>query len=106
MGRAEAGSTGRALFDAALTGGARALGVATAGLAEGCAADIVTLDGDHPALIDRDGDSILDAFIFGGGHRAIDCVWRYGKKVVSGGRHVARDRCRARFRAAMARLLA
>ncbi|HEV2546535.1 MAG TPA: formimidoylglutamate deiminase [Stellaceae bacterium] len=106
MSRAEGGSTGRALFDAALTGGARALGVATAGLAEGAAADIVTLDHDHPALIDRAGDAILDAFIFGSGHSAIDCVWRYGKKVVSGGRHVARDRCRARFRAVMARLLA
>ncbi len=106
MSRSEGGSTGRALFDAALTGGARALGVATAGLAEGAAADIVTLDRDHAALIHRDGDAILDAFIFGGGQRAIDCVWRYGKKIVNGGRHVAHDRCRARFRAAMARLLA
>ena len=106
MSGAEGGSTGRALFDAALTGGARALGVATAGLAESAAADIVTLDRDHPALIDRAGDAILDAFIFGGGQSAIDCVWRHGAKLVSGGRHVARDRRRARFRAAMARLLA
>jgi formimidoylglutamate deiminase len=106
MSRAEAGSTGRALFDAALTGGARALGVATAGFAEGAGADIVTLDLDHPALIDREGDAILDAFIFGGGQGAIDCVWRYGAKVVCDGRHMARDRCRARFRTAMAGLLA
>jgi formimidoylglutamate deiminase len=106
MSRTEEGSTGRALFDAALTGGARALGVETVGLGEGAAADIVTLDLDHPALIDREGDGILDAFIFGGGQGAIDCVWRYGAKVVSDGRHMARARCRARFRAAMARLLA
>jgi formiminoglutamate deiminase len=106
MSRAEGGSTGRALFDAALAGGSRALGVATAGFAERAAADIVTLDRDHPALIDRTGDVILDAFIFGGGQRAIDCVWRHGNKVVSGGRHVARDRCGARFRAVMARLSA
>jgi formimidoylglutamate deiminase len=106
MSRAEGGSTGRALFDAALAGGTRALGIATAGLAEGATADIVTLDLDHPALIGRAGDAILDAFIFGGGQSAIDCVWRYGNKLVSGGRHVARDRCRARFRAAMVRLLA
>jgi formimidoylglutamate deiminase len=106
MSRAEGGSTGRALFDGALAGGSRALGVATAGLTAGSAADIVTLDRNHPALIDRAGDAILDAFIFGGGQSAIDCVWRHGSKVVSGGRHVARDRCRARFRAAMARLSA
>lgn len=106
MSRAEGGSTARAVFDAALAGGSRALGVATADLAEGAAADIVTLDRHHPALIDRDGDAILDAFIFAGGQSAIDCVWRYGKKVVSEGRHAARERCRARFRAAMARLLA
>jgi formimidoylglutamate deiminase len=105
MSRAEGGSTGRALFDAALAGGSRALGIATAGIAEGAAADIVTLDREHPVLAGRDGDAILDAFIFGAGQNAIDCVWRYGNKVVSGGRHVARDRCRARFRAVMARLL-
>jgi formiminoglutamate deiminase len=102
----EGGSTGRTLFDGALAGGSRALGIERAGLAVGAAADLVTLDPDHLALTDRSGDDILDAFIFAGGQNAIDCVWRHGTKLVSGGRYIARNRCSARFRTAMARLLA
>jgi formiminoglutamate deiminase len=41
------GSTGRALFDAALRGGAAALGVNAGGLAVGAPADVVTLDPEH-----------------------------------------------------------
>ena len=105
MSRSEGGSTGRALFDAALAGGSHALGIEHAGLAAGAAADLVTLDPDHLALVGRSGDDILDGFIFAGGQNAVDCVWRHGTKLVSGGRHIARERCRARFRATMARLL-
>ena len=65
-------------------------------------------DGQQPqASLTRGSDGVLyGTTAFGGGQGAIDCVWRYGAKVVSDGRHMARDRCRARFRAAMARLLA
>ena len=103
--RCGGGSAGRALFDAALAGGSHALGIEHAGLAAGAAADLVTLDPDHLALVGRSGDDILDGFIFAGGQNAVDCVWRHGTKLVSGGRHIARERCRARFRATMARLL-
>ena len=43
-------STGRALLDAALAGGAQATGV-DGGLAVGRPADIVSLDAGHPALV-------------------------------------------------------
>jgi formimidoylglutamate deiminase len=105
MAAPEGGSTGRALFDAAVGGGARALGVAHPGLAEGAAADIVSLDAAHPSLAGRVDDAVLDGFIFGGGQGAVDCVWRRGVKLVSGGRHIERKRHRARFRQALARLL-
>lgn len=80
-------STGRALFDNALAGGAQALGQVS-GLKEGAPADIVTLDASHPALAARTGDAVLDSWIFAGG--AVDCVWRHGRKVVAHGRHEKR----------------
>ena len=49
LGKAN-GSTGRALFDEALRGGAQALGAGPAGIAAGDAADLVSLDAAHPTL--------------------------------------------------------
>lgn len=104
---ATGGSCGAALFSAALAGGAQALGT-EAGLAEGCSADIVSLDASHPSLCGRGGDSLLDSWIFAAGRGAtggaIDCVWRRGQRVVTGGRHHAREAIAARYRAALARL--
>ncbi|HWE05949.1 MAG TPA: amidohydrolase family protein [Rhizomicrobium sp.] len=101
---AQGRSTGRALFDGALAGGAQALGQAIAGIREGASADLVSLDANDPALAGRIGDSILDSRIFAGA--AIDCVWRHGEKRVSGGRHHTRDEISARYRRTLERLLA
>ena len=98
-------SSGAALFSGALAGGAQALGAAM-GLAEGNAADLVTLDADHPALIGASGDQWLDQWIFAGGRGAVDGVWRRGCQVVSGGRHVARDAIAQTYRNTLTRLLA
>jgi len=99
----EAGrSTGRDLYDGALRGGAQALGVG-AGLMAGAAADIVTLDASHPCLVGRRGDTLLDSWIFAGG--GIDCVWRFGLKVVEGGVHKARARTATRYKSTIARIL-
>ena len=93
-------STGRALFDAALAGGARALGAgSSAALQPGAAADFVSLDADHPALIGRHGDQSLDAWIFGASRPAIDGVWVAGIRQVESGRHRHRDAIHRRFRA-------
>jgi formiminoglutamate deiminase len=99
------GSTGAALYKAALSGGAKALGGVPA-LDVGAPADFVTLDGEHPALAARRGDALLDGYIFAAGRGAIDTVWRRGKKLVEGGRHVARERIAARYRRTLADLLA
>jgi formiminoglutamate deiminase len=98
-------STGRRLFDAALQGGARAAGLAGAGLAPDCPADFLSLDVGHPSLIGRTEDALLDSWIFAGGKSVIDCVWRAGHKVVAGGRHVGRDRIAQRYREVLERLL-
>ncbi|MEX6508718.1 formimidoylglutamate deiminase [Jiella sp. M17.18] len=97
-------STGRALFEAALAGGAQALGRPAAAIAEGAPADLVSLDADHPALIGRTGDAILDSWIFGASRPAVDGVWVRGEKRVSGGVHHARERVLAGFREAVTRL--
>jgi formiminoglutamate deiminase len=102
-------STGRSLFDAALSGGAQALhpGVPKAtGLAAGAPLNVVSLAATHPALLVRREDEILDSWIFAGGRAVIDCVWRAGVKLVSGGRHRDRERLVARYEQALRRLLA
>ena len=99
------GSTGGALYRAALAGGAQALG-AQVGLRVGAPADIVSLDADHPSLATRSGDALLDGLLFAAGREAIDRVWRRGREVVTNGRHVAHATIATRYRAALARLLA
>lgn len=99
-------STGRALFDHALAGGAQALAQTKAGLAPGARADIVTLDTAHPSLAGRSGDAVLDGWLFAAGGDAIDCVWAGGDKVVVAGRHRLRAKAREQFNASVRRLVA
>lgn len=99
-------STGRALHDGARAGGATALGAGPSELAPGAWADIVTLDADAPAFIARVGDAVLDSWIFAAGRPAVDAVWCCGRRVVSGGRHHARDTVAGRFRRILEAILA
>ena len=98
------GSAGRALADAAFIGGAQALARRSGRLAVGAAADILTLNADHPTLAGKAGDQILDAWIFSAGDALVDCVWSSGRKVVSGGRHMLREPVATRFKATMRKL--
>jgi formimidoylglutamate deiminase len=99
-------STGRSLYEAALTGGAAALAATPAGIAAGARADLVSLKADHPALVGRDGDALLDSWIFSAGAEVVDCVWVRGAKLVEDGRHRRRGEVRAAFAAAVGRLAA
>jgi formimidoylglutamate deiminase len=94
---APGGSTGRALFDGAVVGGAAALGVEV-GLAAGRAADFVSVKARHG--LDLAGDMLLDGWIFANGAE-VDCVWVNGRKQVEGGRHVARAAIGQRFTSTM-----
>ncbi len=107
MNRAEGASAGRALFDAALAGGLHALGtVSAAGIAVGAPADFVSLDPTNPALVGRSGDRLLDGWIFAARSSPVDCVWVAGKKLVSGGRHIAREDAARDFARVVGRLIA
>jgi formiminoglutamate deiminase len=99
----EGRSTGREMFDAALAGGAQALGQPAFGLREGASADLLSLDGADLSLAGRRGDALLDGWIYAGAR--IDCVWRAGRKVVEQGRHVSRDAIAARYRRALESVL-
>jgi formiminoglutamate deiminase len=102
---AEGASTGRTLYEAAAHGGSVALGGPPALLAPGAPADIVSLAPAHPALIERRGDQLLDAWIFAARTSPVDCVWVRGRKLVEGGRHRAREPIEARYRRTINRLL-
>jgi formimidoylglutamate deiminase len=99
-------STGRALLDAALAGGAQALAQPFVGLQPGARADLVTLDTTHPSLAGRRRDAVLDGWIFASGAGAVACVWAGGNKVVEGGRHRLRKKARETFNAVVRRLVA
>lgn len=97
-------SSGRWLYQQAGEGGAQALGVLF-GLEVGAAADLLELDDEHPALLGRKGDALLDSWLFAARNGALRSVWRNGRALVRDGRHVNRDAISARYRAALARIL-
>ncbi len=98
-------STGGHLYRAVVTGGAQALGV-TGHLKVGHAADIVSLDAGHVNFHGRQGDDLLDAHIFANASDAVDCVWRFGRKCVTGGRHRDREAIVRAYRVAMEQMTA
>lgn len=99
-------SNGRTLYEAALIGGARALGRNSGALRAGNFADMVALDMTALALDGRRGDRILDAWIFAGDDRLVCDVWSAGRHKVQAGRHVARESVEARYRKVLRDLLA
>lgn len=96
------GSTGRALFDGAVTGGNIAMGRAGDGLKVGASADFVSLDVERLPHAKR--DAALDGWIFAGRARASD-VWVRGVKQVEGGHHRLRDEAERAFQKVIGELL-
>jgi len=102
----EGQSTGRSLYEKALTGGARALGRRIGAIDVGHRADLVVLDASHPDLAAVSGDRWIDAYIFSAGKTLIDGVMVAGRSVVTKGRHHDRDAISARYVRTMTRILA
>ncbi len=98
-------SVGRALLDAALAGGRQASGRAAGAIAAGQRADFVVLDPAHPSLDCREGDAVLDGWIFAAAGSPVRDVWASGAHIVQGGRHIARERAVHRYQAALRRVL-
>ncbi|WP_343717423.1 amidohydrolase family protein, partial [Inquilinus sp.] len=99
-------SVGATLFQAAIDGGARAVGRATGRIEAGARADLIVLDPDHPALIGRHGDTLLDSFVFAVNDSPIRHVMAGGRWRVRDGRHPDEAAVAARYRSVMADLLA
>ena len=99
-------STGRALFDAVLKGGAQSMMQPAGAMAPGYRADIAVLDDDHPALFGRSTDDALDSWIFSGGNACVKDVIVAGVHIVKDRHHVREDQIARNFRAAIRRLSA
>jgi formimidoylglutamate deiminase len=78
---------GRSLYDAALAGGAQALGQAVGVLALGKRADWLVLDGDDPYIATASDDALLGRWLFAGSQRQIRDVMVGGRWVVRDGQH-------------------
>ncbi len=97
-------STGRVLYEGAVQGGAQAAGRASGAIRVGDWADLVALDMGAVDLEGRQGDAILDAWIFAGDDRMVRDLWSAGRHIVQAGRHGKREAIAARYRSVMARL--
>jgi formimidoylglutamate deiminase len=93
-------SIGRTVFEASLAGGRQAGGVAAH------PGDRVVLASDAVEIAGRSGDAMLDAWIFAAGRPLVREVWVDGRRVVEGGRHIARTSAEQHFVRAMAKLAA
>lgn len=80
-------SAGAALYRSALAGGARAVAQPVGRLAPGRRADFIVLDPDHPGLIGKSGDRILDGLVFACSDNPVRDVYAGGRRVIDNGRH-------------------
>jgi formimidoylglutamate deiminase len=99
-------SSGALLYGGALVGGAQAMARPIGEIAPGKRADIVVLDGEHPSLVGRAGDAVLDAHVFSGNVSAVRSVMVGGTWVVRDGRHLKEAAVAERYGRVVARLLA
>lgn len=98
-------STGRALYDAALAGGAQASARALGAIVEGMRADIVVLDTEPSPLAGKTGDAVLDAWLFACDRNPVKDVIVGGLPVIANGHHAREEAAEAGFRAAVRRLM-
>jgi formimidoylglutamate deiminase len=98
-------AVGATLFQAAVDGGAQAIGRSSGRIEAGARADLVVLDRDHPVLVGRSGDAVLDSFVFAGNDSPIRDVMAGGSWRVRDGHHAEEEAVSARFRAVMGTLL-
>ncbi|MEB0008598.1 formimidoylglutamate deiminase [Pseudomonas sp. RTB3] len=103
--RSDQPMVGRTLYDAALGGGAQALGQAIGSLQVGQRADWLVLDGNDPYLATASGDAILNRWLFAGGDRQIRDVMVNGRWVVRAGRHAGEEESSRAFAQVLRELL-
>ncbi|MEQ7918797.1 formimidoylglutamate deiminase [Xanthomonas sp. WHRI 1810A] len=103
--RSDQPMVGRTLYDAALVGGAQAMGQPIGALEVGKRADWLVLDGNDPYLATASGDAILNRWLFAGSDRQIRDVMVNGRWVISDGRHADEDDSNQAFARVLRQLL-
>ncbi len=97
-------STGRTLLDLTLKGGAACLDQPMGAIAVGKRCAIAVLDDEHPTMAGREGDGLLDTWVFSAGNAAVKDVIVGGVHVVKDRRHSDEDRIQKRFKETVRRL--
>ncbi len=97
-------NTGRHLLDGALAGGARACGRQSGRIDNGCRADFVVLDHDHPRLYGRKRDDLLNSWIFSGNDNLVRDVYVGGEKLIDSGHHADEAEIARNYRDTLDRL--
>lgn len=90
-------STGAHLYQLAAHGGAQACGINTGAIRVGARADFVVLDTQSPILAARQGDEIIDSWIFSGNRSVVRDVYVAGRQVINNGRHAQQAAIEQRF---------
>ncbi len=103
--RSDQPMVGRTLFDAALIGGAQAMGQEIGALQVGLRADWLVLDGNDPYLSTATGDGILNRWLFAGSDRQIRDVMVNGRWVIRDGRHAGEEDSNRAFAQVLRELL-
>ncbi|WP_095092563.1 formimidoylglutamate deiminase [Pseudomonas sp. Irchel 3A5] len=103
--RSDQPMVGRTLFDAALVGGAQALGQPLGRLEVGQRADWLVLDGNDPYIATASDDGILNRWLFAGSDRQIRDVMVNGKWVVREGHHAGQEQSNREFAQVLRELL-
>ncbi|GAB3743973.1 formimidoylglutamate deiminase [Lysobacter olei] len=99
-------SVGETLMHGVMASAADATGHAIGLLDEKRHADLLVLDADAPAFAGATDADAVDRWLFSGNRNLVRETWVGGRRVVAEGRHIERDAIEARYRAAMAELLA
>ncbi|QSX33495.1 formimidoylglutamate deiminase [Shewanella avicenniae] len=97
-------ATGDSLWQAAVAGGAQALGV-EAGLVVGAAADMVSLSPQQQTAALFAPQNVLNNLIFCAANKLIDNVWVNGVQVVEHGQHPLRAQIEQQFAQTLTRIL-
>lgn len=102
---AEIPSVGAALYDRALSGGARSMGRNCGKIEIGAQADMVVLDGNLPCLEGKLRDHVLDSMIFAGNENPVKDVMVGGRWVVKARHHKRQEKIFERYRKVLKKLL-
>jgi formimidoylglutamate deiminase len=97
-------TVGNALWQAAVRGGAQAVGRPVGKIAPGMRADLVVLNGNDAGLAEQPAECVLDGAIFGPVRQPVRDVMCGGRWVVRDGHHPHEAEVFARYRAVLSKI--